>query len=127
MQVAEKHHSGPSWPVRKAQALAGPAFLLIITVLFFWKLTLTDEYNWLDSPDLAYQVLPWYQMEAGEWRKWRIPLWDPYQWAGQPMIGQAQPGVAYPLNWLLFRAPLHDGWIRQSYLNWYFVLIHFIA
>ncbi len=127
MQVAEKHHSGRSWPLRKAYALAGPAFLLLITFLFFWKLTLTDEYNWLDSPDLAYQVLPWLQVQATEWRHWRIPVWDPYSWNGQPLIGQAQPGVAYPLNWLLFRAPLHDGWIRLAYLNAYFVLIHFIA
>jgi len=113
--------------VSKAKALAGPVFLLVITALYFWKITLTDEFTWLESPDLAYQVLPWFQVEAAEWRQWHPPLWDPYHWSGQPLIGQAQPGVAYPLNWLLFRAPLHDGWIRLSYLNWYFVLIHFMA
>ena len=127
MKVAEKHHSGRSWPVRTAQALAGPALLLLITYLFFWKITLTDEYVWFDSPDIAYQVLPWYQLEAGEWREGRIALWDPYVWNGQPLIGQGQPGAAYPLNWLLFSAPLTNGWMRQQYLNLFFVFIHFMA
>jgi hypothetical protein len=127
MKVAENHHSGRSWPLRTVQAVAGPALLLLVSYLFFWKITLTSEYTWFDSPDLVYQVLPWYQLEAGEWAQGRIPLWDPYTWNGQPLIGQGQPGVAYPLNWLLFHAPMQNGWIRQLYLNWYFVFIHFMA
>src|SRR6266853_1490481 len=49
--------------------------------------------------------------------------------AQQPvhLAGQGQPGVLYPPNWLLFLAPLRHGWIRQSFLHWYFVLIHFQA
>jgi len=43
------------------------------------------------------------------------------------LAGQGQPGVLYPPNWLLFLAPLRHGWIRQSFLHWYFVLIHFQA
>ena len=127
MQVAVKHHYGRSWPLRFAQAVAAPSLLLLITFLFFWKITLTSEYLWFDSPDLVYQVLPWYQLEATEWSQGRIPLWDPYSWNGQPLIGQAQPGVAYPLNWLLFNAPLAAGRIRELYLNWYLVFIHFMA
>ncbi len=107
--------------------LAPVAALFLICAGFFWKIVLTDQYTWLESPDLSYQVLPWLQMQAGEWRRGRIPLWDPYLWGGQSLIGQAQPGVAYPLNWLLFLMPLNNGWIRQSYLHWYFVVIHFMA
>ena len=108
-------------------ALAAPALLLVIYIGFFWKLTLTDQFTWLDSPDFANQVLPWYQFEAGEWHKGRFPIWDPYEWAGQSLIGQAQPGVAYPPNWILFLLPLDKGWIRQVYLQWYFVLIHYMG
>jgi hypothetical protein len=71
-------------------------------------------------------VLPWYQFQAGEWHAGRFPLWDPYQW-GQSLIGQAQPGAAYPPNWLLFLVPLRHGWIRQPALNWYYVLTHYMA
>ena len=111
----------------RLSAVAGPALLLLICICFFWKLTLTRQYTWLDTPDIANQVLPWYQLQASEWHQGHIPLWDPYLWGGQPLLGQAQPGAAYPLNWLLFLAPLRNGWIRFSNLHWYFVLIHFQA
>ena len=109
---------------RSSPALADGLILLVLTIGFYWKLTLSGQYTWLAGPDLAYQVLPWYQFQAGEWHAGRVPLWDPYQWAGQPLLAQAQPGAAYPLNWVLFLLPLREGWLRHSYLNWYFVLIH---
>ncbi|MBX9602781.1 MAG: YfhO family protein [Bryobacteraceae bacterium] len=105
--------------------LAGPALLIAIVVLFFWKLVLTNQYTWLEQPDLSNLVLPWLQFQASEWNAGRwFPLWDPHSWLGQPLIGQAQPGAAYPFNWLLFLVPLNpNGWIRQNALHWYFVLI----
>ena len=108
-------------------AVGWPLLLLVICFGFFWKLTLTNQYTWLDSPDAAYQILPWYQFQAGEWHHRRFPLWDPNHWGGQPLLAQAQPGAAYPPNWLLFLAPLHRGWISQKALHWYYVLIHFQA
>lgn len=106
-----------------------PAALLLIAVItgFYWKLILTPQFTWMAGPDIVTQVLPWYQFEASEWHSGRIPLWDPNQWFGQPLIGQAQPGVAYPLNWVLFALPLRDGWIKQVHLHGYFVLIHLLA
>ena len=107
--------------------LAGPALLFLLTVGIFWKLVLTNQYTWLAQPDYANQVLPWLQFQAGEWHQGQFPLWDPYHWGGQSLIGQGQPGAAYPLNWILFLLPLRNGWIRQSYVHWYFVLIHFMG
>lgn len=96
---------------------------MLIVVLFHWKLTLTNQYTWLQAPDNAYQVLPWFQFQAAEWHSGRFPLWDPNGLLGQPLFGQGQPGSAYPPNWLLFLLPLWHGWVRQNALNWYFVLI----
>ena len=107
--------------------MAVPLLLAAAVALFYWKLTLSRQYSWLDSPDFAYQVLPWFQFQAGEWHAGRIPLWSPYEWGGQSLIGQAQPGAAYPLNWILFLLPLRDGWIEQAYLHWYWVLIHYMG
>jgi hypothetical protein len=76
---------------------------------------------------MANLVLPWLQFQAGEWHHHRFPLWDPNSWFGQPLFGQAQPGSAYPLNWLLFLAPLKNGWLRESALNWYYVLTRALA
>jgi hypothetical protein len=125
MQVAEKHHTDWNRAREWLVAAAWPGLLLVICIGFFWKLVLTDQYTWLDSPDIAYRVLPSYQFQAGEWHAGRFPLWDLY--SGQPLLGQAYAGGAYPLNWLLFLAPLRNGWIRQASLHWYFVLIHFQA
>ena len=116
----------PKSPVKQRRWTV--ALLLFLTVAaFYWKLTLTRQFTWTRGPDLAEQVLPWFQIQAGEWHAGRIPLWDPYSWVGQPLIGQAQPGVAYPLNWLLFAMPLVDGHLSPIALNWYYVIIHFMA
>jgi hypothetical protein len=105
----------------------GPIILLLITISIFWKLTLTNHYTWLDHPDIINQVLPWYQFEATEWHQGRFPLWDPHHWGGQSLIGQGQPGVAYPFNWILFLLPLRDGRIPYFHLHWYFVLLHYMG
>ena len=54
--------------------------LLLITAGSFWKL-LTKQYTWTDHPDMAYQVLPWYQFEAASWHHGMFPLWDPHVWS----------------------------------------------
>jgi hypothetical protein len=126
MSVVENHQR--DWKRSWLRRLAAPAALLIISVLFHWKLVLTNQYTWLESPDMANLVMPWMQFQASEWHHGRFPMWDPNSWTGQPLFGQGQPGAAYPLNWLMFWMPLNDhGWLRQDVLHWYYVLIHFLA
>jgi membrane protein YfhO len=113
-----------SWTSRLAMGL----LILAITVGFYWKLVLTSQYNWFGvGGDIALQVLPWFQYQARELHSGRVPLWDPNHWIGQPLLAQAQPGAAYPLNWLLFMLPLKNGLIQVDALNWYFISIHFMA
>lgn len=126
MPVVENHQ--PDWKRAWIRRLAAPAVLLVIVVLFHWKLLLTNQYTWLESPDLSSLVLPWFQFQASQWHAGRFPMWEPYSWTGQPLFGQGQPGAAYPLNWLLFWMPLNEhGWLRQDFLHWYYVLIHVFA
>jgi len=125
--MVENHHPGNWEPLRRYPALSGALLLLLLSILCFWKLAGTSEYMWMDSPDLANQVLPWWNYQAREWHDGRFPAWEPQQWAGQPLLGQAQPGAAYPLNWLLFLTPLKDGKLRQGYLDAYWILLHYIA
>jgi len=127
MLVAEERDTNRDHARDWLPSVGWPLLLFAICVAFFWKLVLPGQYSWLEGPDLAYQVLPWFQQQARDWHQGRIPLWDPYLWGGQPLLAQAQPGVAYPLNWLLFAAPLKDGRIQIPFLHWYFVLIHFQA
>ncbi|HVO97697.1 MAG TPA: YfhO family protein [Bryobacteraceae bacterium] len=126
MPVVENHQ--PDWKQAWLRRLAAPALLLLIVVLFHWKLVLSNQYTWLESPDLSSLVMPWFQFQASEWHAGRFPMWEPYSWTGQPLFGQGQPGAAYPLNWLLFWMPLNGhGWLRQDVLHWYYVLIHVFA
>ena len=111
-------------PQRRAWIAGG---LLLLTACFYWRLVFTGQFTWLSSPDIARQVLPWWQFQVGEIQQGRLPLWDPYLFGGQPLIGQAQPGTAYPLNWLLFLLPTHHGWMQMGFLHWYFVVVHFMA
>ncbi len=105
-----------------------PLILLAILILFDWKLTLTsNQFTWLEDPDIANQVLPWYQFQAIQWHSHHIPAWDPNEWTGQPLFGQGQPGSAYPFNWILFLWPMKNAHINPVALNWYFVLIRYIG
>ena len=99
----------------------------LLTVGFYWKLTLGRQFTHADSPDLAYMVLPWYQFQARAWHSGVFPLWDPYQWCGQPLLAQMQPGAAFPLNWPLFLAPLRDGRLNLDLFHWHYVLMHWLA
>ena len=116
-----------SFLLSKARPLIGPVILLLIVIGFFWKLTLTNQYSWLESPDLANQVVPWFDFQAQQFHTHHFPMWDPFLFAGQSLIGQAQPGLAYPLNWILFSLPLDHGHINFTTLAWYFVTIHYMA
>lgn len=102
--------------------------LLLLTALFYWKLVFSNRFTFIDSPDIAGQVLPWYQVQAMAWNDGIFPLWDPYVWAGQPLLGQMQPGGAFPLNWPMFAAPLGaQGQIRYRYIHLQRALIHLLA
>jgi hypothetical protein len=118
----EEQHARPRW-----HAWRVPILLFLIVAGFYWKLTLTREFEWIWGPDLAIQVLPWLEEEARQVHAGSIPLWDPHDWLGQPMLGQAQPGTAYPLNWILFAIPEKRGHLRQETIQWYFIAIHFMA
>ena len=106
---------------------AALVFLLLLTAGFYWQLTISRRYTWLENPDQALQVRPWLDYEAREWHAGRVPLWAPDEWGGQSLIGQVQPGVANPLNWPLMAMPLRDGHIPVETLHWYWVLIHWVA
>ncbi len=104
-----------------------PLLLLAMTVLFFWKLTLTSQYTWLEGPDNARELLPWFQAQNEQWQHFHFPLWDPHTWAGQPIPGQVQLGTLNPLNWIAFSVPLNQGRFRIETLHLLYVFIHYLA
>lgn len=102
-------------------------WLCVAIWLVYSQVGITHQDDWMSNPDLVEQVYPWFQLQASAFSRGEIPLWNPYQWGGQPLLGQVQPGLAYPPNWLLFALPLRDGMIGYRFLDWYFVLMHCFA
>lgn len=101
--------------------------LAVLTILVFWKITLTGQFTWADLPDFVNQVLPWLQEQARQWQSGEFPVWDSRHWAGYPFVGQTQPGVLFPLNWLLAWMPMENGQLKLTWLNWYFAAIHYLG
>lgn len=105
------------------------ALLLALVALFYWRFVFFgDRFTYLEKPDAAAQVLPWLQMQARAWHDGVLPLWDPGQWGGQPVLGQFQPGAAFPLNWPLFLAPLDaDGFLQLRFVHFHRAMMHVLA
>jgi hypothetical protein len=105
--------------------IAAAIVLPLLLAGLHWELLAGPRAVWFASDDNAYQVLPWLEVQARAWRAGELPLWDPYQWMGQPLLGQGQPAAASPLNWMLGLKPEGTGgWL---FLNVYFLLIRWIG
>jgi len=109
------------------RALREPAAVVLGIVAVFWKLALTKQYTFIDNPDLVNMVVPRLEPVIFAIRHWSILLWNPYEWFGEPPIGQVQPGVTSPFTFLLALAPLHNGQVQLFYVQLWFVLLHCIA
>ena len=69
--------------------------------------------------DLSWIHFPRHIFAAEEWLAGRIPLWDPYEDTGLPLLAETQIGVLYPLS-LLFLSSLWPS-LELSL----FILVHF--
>ncbi len=87
-----------------------PLLVVLGVITVFWKLALTKQYTFLDTLDMANMAVP--RFSANGLRAaahWSIQLWNPYEFFGQPPIGQVEPAVISPFAFLLALAPLHNG------------------
>jgi hypothetical protein len=107
--------------------LAPAAALAALTVGFHWKLAFTRDYLWFDSPDMAHIELPRLQFQARALHNGEFPLWIPHSWAGQPLVGQTQPGPLYPFNLLFCALAYRRGALSLPALNWYYIFSRFLA
>jgi hypothetical protein len=53
---------------------------------------------------------PSYSFTVTELKKFRLPLWNPYSFAGQPNIGELQSGVLNPINVFSLILPFEAFW-----------------
>jgi hypothetical protein len=55
--------------------------------------------------DLVYQMEPWRRFVVDEVRAGRVPLWNPYNYCGHPLLAANQPGVFSPYRLLDYAWP----------------------
>jgi Bacterial membrane protein YfhO len=60
--------------------------------------------------DPVRQQFPWRFLATELEKMGQLPLWNPYSFAGFPMLANFQTAAFYPLNILLFLLPFATGW-----------------
>lgn len=67
--------------------------------------------------DPVQQQYPWRWLAVEVEKNIQLPLWNPYSFAGTPLLATLQGGVLYPLNVLLFLLPFAIGWSVLIFLQ----------
>ncbi len=60
--------------------------------------------------DPVIQQIPWRMLSTDQLKSLELPLWNPYQMAGYPLLGNIQSAPFYPLNILFFILPSVIAW-----------------
>lgn len=55
--------------------------------------------------DQSIVMLPWNDFAAERLRAGELPLWSPYNYAGEPIVAACQSAVWFPLQWLYYLFP----------------------
>jgi len=79
------------------------ALLLLLTLLFFWKIALTNLV--LAGLDVSTYFYPYKAYAAEMVRRGQLPLWNPYLFMGVPYLANIQTALFYPLNFPLYWLP----------------------
>lgn len=78
--------------------------------------------------DPVRQQYPWRWLAVSLEKSGQLPLWNPYSFAGTPLLANFQTAAFYPLNMLLFLLPFSFGWgililleqiLAGIFLYWY--------
>ena len=78
---------------------AALASLAGLTLLFFWKIALTNRV--LAGIDLFGYFYPYRAFVSESMRSGTLPLWNPSLFMGAPLLANSQAAVLYPLHWPL--------------------------
>lgn len=76
--------------------------LAAVVVVFFWPVISAQAWIPQGGGDLVSFIFPMYRFIADSLRAGQIPLWNPFLYAGAPLISDNQSGAFYPFNLILF-------------------------
>jgi len=96
--------------------LAIPIFLLLI--LLYFHPVLSASYIFVERDLSAFFIPPRY-LWVSLAKSFEIPLWNPYNSSGIPLLATLQPGVFYPPHIFYLFLPFNIVW------NW-IIILHFV-
>jgi hypothetical protein len=96
-----------------------PALFLGITLFYFYPM-LSSE-NIFVERDLAAFFIPPRYLWVALVKSFQVPLWNPYNYSGIPLLATLQPGVFYPPHLIYLLLPFNVAW------NWIIILHFFLA
>ncbi len=102
-------------------------FFAAATVLVFWKVIFHEEFTLLVGGDMASSYYPWFEVASYWLKRGVFMLWDPYVYAGKVNMGEPQPGIFYPLNWLFMLLPSKGSGVSLGGLQALLILDYFLA
>jgi len=67
--------------------------------------------------DPVRQQIPWRNLVTDAEKRLTIPLWNPYNFAGTPLLANFQSAAFYPLNILFYILPFNISWSLLIFLQ----------
>ena len=67
--------------------------------------------------DPVRQQYPWKELTISLEKKAQLPLWNPYNFSGTPLLANFQSAPLYPLNILFFIMPFANAWSLIIFLG----------
>lgn len=78
--------------------------------------------------DPVRQTYVWKQLSIEMLSKMQLPLWNPYEMSGKPLLANIQSGALYPLNIVFVIPPFYLGWsffiMLEMFLGGYFMYLY---
>jgi hypothetical protein len=69
--------------------------------------------------DVTYQMIPWRKAIREAVKNGRLPLWNRFMLAGDPLLAVQQPAVLHPETWIGFLLPLAQAWTFEMALRYF--------
>ena len=124
--------------IKRNTKLLSVAFIIIVCFIFFWRVFVqgllpipSDTIIGLYHPfrdlyahnfpngipfknflitDPVRQTYVWKELVISLLKTGQLPLWNPYNFSGTPLLASFQSGVFYPFNIIFFDIPFSSAW-----------------
>ncbi len=73
--------------------------------------------------DVVFQEIPWRKAVREAVKNGRLPLWNRFVLAGEPLLAVQQPAVFHPGTWIGFLLPLAQAWTFEMALRYLLALL----